>query len=190
MSVLRLSFFSPSVLVITLLPEPSLPAAGMVSTVRQGLRRNRFFNVEIPEVSFVGCAGRNGFCRVDGRTATHSQNEIDCFAAADFYAFIHFVIGGVGGDAAQLRVSQSGFVEAVFHSVQQAAFHCRAFAVDYQDLLAAVCLDEFSCLFFAAFAEYEFSGAIECEIVHDRKFFCYDKYTVFFFFLFMLPAYL
>ncbi len=119
---------------------------------------------EVPGVSSVAGARRNGLRGVDHAAAAHGDEKVDAFAAADFDAFAHRVNFGIRGDAGKLEDFESG--ELRLHGVVEAASLDATAAVGEEHLAAGV-LHRGAEFGEAPAAEDEVCRKVEIEILHD-----------------------
>ena len=108
-------FWSVSVLVITVLPEPSLPAAGIVSTTATF---NAFSTLARPikksQSHHHRGSGSNGLCRIYDRTTSHRKHHIHLLTTAKLNTFVYLPVNGIGLDTSHFAISHTGFLQGCF----------------------------------------------------------------------------
>ena len=131
----------------------------------ESLLRKGLAAVKVPEITLVGHAQGNGFGGVYYRAAAHGHYDVYAGFAANFYAFIHAVVGGIGVDAFERYGVYAGLLQAAEHFLPYARFARRRMAAAYQRAAAKGRRELADLLFYAA-AEDVIGGETKGEVFH------------------------
>ena len=128
---------------------------------------HRFPLIKVPEISIIYRTGGNGFGRIDGTSAAHSQYEIHVLFSAQFNTLIYQAASGIGADASQLHIADILLFQRSFYSVQKTGTHHAAPAVMDQNLAPSKPFHIFACMIFLSASKNKIGRTVECKIIHN-----------------------
>ena len=134
---------------------------------RKGFRNRALLAaVKIPEISIIGDAQSNPFCRVHDGAAANSKNEVHFFFLGKIDAFVDEV--GVRGclDTAQFHVANAFCIKGCFNAGNEAGTDSTAAAIVDQDFGAAILFDVFAGFLFRFFPKNKVGRTVKSKVIH------------------------
>ena len=139
---------------------------GQYDTYGQRCLRHSLSVPEIPHVTLIGYAVSDGLRRVDDRSATDGQDEIDTLTAAETDALLHLRQQGVGHYPTQLHKVNIRLMEHLFHTVEKAVATGAATSVVDEHLRAAILFDQLRKPGLRLTSEHHPRRGIEIKVLH------------------------
>ena len=121
---------------------------------------------DVPHIAVIAQAVADGLAGVDDAAAANAQQEVNVLLLAQLDALIDLGQAGVGHNAAQLHVADTGLVQRLQHLVQQTAAHHAAAAVVDQHLGGAVGLAQLAGAGLGVLTKDDFCGGVVLKINH------------------------
>ena len=139
---------------------------GQYDTYGQRCLRHGLSVPEVPHVALVGYAVGDGLRRVDDRSATDGQDEIDTLTAAETDALLHLRQQGIRHYPTQLHKVDIGLVEHLFHLIKKSVATGAATTVVDEHLRTAILSDQLRKLSLRLTSEHHPRRGIEIKVLH------------------------
>ena len=140
---------------------------GHNAAYRKGFRNRALLAaVKVPEISIIGDAQSNPFCRVHDGAAAYSENEVHFFFLGKIDAFVDEVSVRRCLDAAQFHVANALCIKGCFNTGNEAGTDSTSAAVVNKDFGAAVFFDVFACFFFRLFPKDKVGWTVKSKVIH------------------------